>query len=440
MIATNHHPTDAMLFRLFSILGAVLLYGGCTTADLEITITPLAASEVPLAENRIAFANASDSLQNLDFRVAERFRPGSNADRLTQTLRHVTEGRYDDALVMATILQDSADGGLAILAFQMRQVLLREARAYTAWQDAQRAFQQTHPDYEPEAMSAMLAAMPEETFTFAETPYASTLTVGVTGSPLLAIQANGVDIPFWFDTGAAFTVIAASEAERLGVVSLDVAEALNVTTSTTKQVGARMGYFPNLKVGHLHVQNHPTFIIDDADLTFTLDDGQTLKLDGIIGWNLIRHIRAELDYADGTYLLTASTPNPSLERNLFWLGYPVVRGMTETGQPLLFGLDTGSRNTSLDENIFRKTTFTSITTDSVHIGGVGGFEWLPAQIATDFRFIVSDHLFHMPKAQSEVHEDVLFLAIDGVLGSDIARHMRMVVDFPNGHFSLRFPD
>jgi len=163
-------------------------------------------------------------------------------------------------------------------------------------------------------------------------------------------------------------------------------------------------------------------------------------LDGIIGWTVIRSLFTELDFAGGRYTVRLSEPVPGGERNLGWLGYPVVRLADGAGQPLLLGVDTGSRNTSITENILGKTELERVRRDTVSIAGVGGSVTEEAWIGENLTLAFPAVLATLPEVQSETTsgaDDILFFAADGVLGIDVAQTGVLTIDPPNGRLELR---
>jgi hypothetical protein len=119
-----------------------------------------------------------------------------------------------------------------------------------------------------------------------------------------------------------------------------------------------------------------------------------------------------------------------------------VRLADGSGQPLLFGVDTGSRNTSITPNILGKSDLGRLRRDTVRIAGVGGSVVEEAWIGESLTLAFPAALATIPEVQSETTsgaEDVLFFAADGVLGIDVAQAGVLTLDPPNGVLDLRPP-
>ena len=200
-----------------------------------------------------------------------------------------------------------------------------------------------------------------------------------------------------------------------------------------------MGVLVRLQVGEVMVRTLPVLVIADEDLTFHLPDGSSTSLDGIIGWTAIRSLFTELDFPRGRYTVRLSEPSPQGARNLGWLGYPLVRLADGGGQPLIVGVDTGSRNTSITENILGKTELGRVRRDTVRIAGVGGSVTEEAWMGDNLTLAFPSVLATIPAVQSETTsgaDDVLFFAADGVLGIDVAQTGVLTIDPPNGRLEL----
>jgi len=146
-------------------------------------------------------------------------------------------------------------------------------------------------------------------------------------------------------------------------------------------------------------------------------------------------LRLTVDFGAGRYGARRSSALEPPERNLSWLGYPIVRLASEKGQPLLFGLDTGSRNTSISDNAFRKVELGLVREETTRIGGVGGFVEADVRVAERLGLALAGRhvvLANVPTESESGSEDVFFLQADGVLGSDVFQGERLVLDYGNG--------
>ncbi len=359
-------------------------------------------------------------------------------NRLVQGLGQALNGRTRGARgtfeTLSWDARDAGEDGLAGLAAAAGANLRFEAMDYAgvvavAGEDAN------------DGLIAALATLRPQTLAQVA-PVSDRMVVGPRGQAGLEVEVNGRPGIWWFDTGASLSVVSRSAADRWGVRILEDVGPFRVSTASSLEARARLGEVDRLRVGEVEVGNHAVLVLPDGDLTFELEDGTTTALEGILGWTVIRSLRTELDLPASRYTARVSRSTPGRDRNLGWLGYPVVRLADGTGQPLLFGVDTGSRNTSITQNILRKSELGPVRLDTVRIGGVGGAVEEEARVAESLTLAFPDVLVTIPGVRTERTsgaDDVLFFRVDGVLGIDVAQGGILVVDPPKGRLELHTP-
>ncbi len=127
----------------------------------------------------------------------------------------------------------------------------------------------------------------------------------------------------------------------------------------------------------------------------------------------------------------------SIDRNLFWLGYPAVILHAEDGTPLNFELDTGARDTSINDNIRNKLCLGAVDTSQGLSIGSGGAEGSVRRRVTDFSFVQGLTRFHFERISiRNGTKDLAVLQPDGRLGSDVAVGGRMIIELPAGRFEV----
>ncbi|MEP7002656.1 MAG: hypothetical protein ABI969_19350, partial [bacterium] len=124
-------------------------------------------------------------------------------------------------------------------------------------------------------------------------------------------------------------------------------------------------------------------------------------------------------------------------RNLFWVGYPVVRMIAKDGRALLFGLDTGAEGTYVTTTLLRKHPDTPVAMRRGSIRGLGTEEHRTEWVARWFALSDGDYSMTLRNMPVAPERHWTFLLFDGVLGSDVALASRMHLDFQNGVFEMR---
>jgi len=412
-------PYPSSLFASLAILPGVV-------GAVEVTALP--ATEIPPPVDTIAYGRPGEALRNLDFEDAAPIRtaiPG-----LVEAFELLVAGRPEEARRAFEPLRALDDPDAAALATTVVAHLLYDAGRYDAVLELQ-----TGAGGDPDPIVVALSRIPERGLERLASPVTTELRRGVTGSPMVEVMAGDARQWMWVDTGATHTLLAERVAARLGVELIDAPPA-TIGTSTRDPVEARVGWLPELEVGEVRFRNHDVLVVPDEVVNLS-KDGVDVRVEAILGWNALRHLRVVLDPARDRYEMVPSTPTPVEETTLFWLGYPVVRLRSVTGQPLHFGLDTGSRNTSIGATAFDKIRFASVRSDSVTVGGLGGNERVASRIVDVLELVLAGHHVRIPDAQEEPHDDAVFIHLDGILGADLLEDAAMTIDYLNARFTVR---
>ncbi len=424
--------------RTTLVLAGVLLICCAGTRQTGISITELV--DTPPVSDRVTYDSYQRALENLRFDFAEEHGIEGELRSLSLALESVVSGDLRAADRRWTELERSDNADLAQVAQMIRDNLMFDAGDYRSL--ANRIVERGG---DPPPLVAALERVPPQEIDYAADPVAMGLKLGANrrvdgnqlapGSPLVDVEANGTRVFLGLDTGATLSVLAETLARRLDV---EVVEGFDISsnTATSIQVTSRIGWLRELRLGSVTFRNHPVFIMRDADLTFPLPDGSTEVMEGVVGWNAIRHATVELDYANGWYRATEPVARDYGVRNFFWLGYPMTRIQAGNGQSLLFGVDTGAGNTSITENIFTKLDFAETRTETITFGGAGGSERVETDVVDELALVITGHRVVLPDVPRELPFNDVFVVTDGVLGSDLAGRTRMTIDFPNGYFAI----
>jgi aspartyl protease len=165
-----------------------------------------------------------------------------------------------------------------------------------------------------------------------------------------------------------------------------------------------------------------------------------VKIDGIIGFDIIRYLDLEVDYGEGTLRLrNPAASRHESDRNMFWVGLPVVRLTSGDGLPLHFGLDTGAQQTFVTETMLDKLQLQAARVESRRVGGLGGEISLRAPVLPDVRLFVRGFpiLFRSAVVRAPVYQ--VLASLDGVLGGDVWNSGIVRIDMTNGIFAIRRP-
>ena len=169
------------------------------------------------------------------------------------------------------------------------------------------------------------------------------------GSPVARAALNQSSAELWLDTGASFSVIGSDVA-----VGADIWPVPGVTARATigasgegHSVDVQLGIIGRLGVGALMGSDTPVVILPEEELRFRILFVTIVHVDGLLGWDVLGHLRVTVDYPAASLAFEPSSPSAAGDRNLFWYGLPIVVGLTLEGRRLLLGVDTGAARSYL---------------------------------------------------------------------------------------------
>ena len=284
--------------------------------------------------------------------------------------------------------------------------------------------------------------VPPKTIAFRTSSTVMPMSISAVGTPLVPVRIGGKNFNFWLDTGSSMTMLASDVARDLNIVPL-VSDTLEIVTSTGR-VKAHPALLPLIQLGTLVIRNAPTMIVDESLMQMRepkpIEISPKVKIDGIIGFDIIRQLDLEVDYGDASLKVrNPTTSRRETDRNMFWVGLPIVQLTSGDGIPLHFGLDTGAQQTFVTETMLDKLQVQAARVESRRVGGLGGEVSLRAPVLPDVRLFVRGFpiLFRSAVVRAPVYQ--VLASLDGVLGGDVWNSGVVRIDMTNGIFSVRHP-
>jgi predicted aspartyl protease len=406
MIACAHNPAAARQVRHMSYWEAL--------SELH----PADAVSSARTQSEKDFAEALGSLMSGDIEGAEK-----RFSQLRQTASDSIIRAGSRVVYTATLQYQEKWETLAALKRQSLTPEQHDRASIELWADA-------------------FSRVPPKKFTFRSSQSRVMMSMSAVGTPLIPVKIAGKDYNFWLDTGSSLTMLASDVANDLRIQPL-VADTLEIVTSTGR-VKAQPVLVPELQLGPLTVDNVPAMIVDEAMMQMHEPESMLLsrpvKIDGIIGFDIIRQLDVELDYGESVIKLrNPATSRPDHERNMFWVGMPVIRMSSVDGLPLHFGLDTGAQVTFVTETLLDKLQLSPARVESRRVGGLGGEISMRAPVMPDVRLLVRGYpvIFRGAAVRAPVYQ--VLASLDGVLGGDIWNSGVVRIDMTNGVFAIRRP-
>jgi predicted aspartyl protease len=344
----------------------------------------------------------------------------------------------------AAVSRQATDIGLAVAAQIMLARTLLYERKWATLRDLAITSSLAPADRENtadlEKWGHAFANVGEQTTSLPEEPVSLRLRITPVGTPTIRVRINGKVYDFWIDTGSSMTVVSSRVAAEANVpmVSPDTL----VVGTFAGVVAVRPAVVKRMEIGPIVFSNSPAIVMDAAFMRIkSTAEGVTgagLRVDGIIGWDIIRHLDLVMDYQGGT--ITLSRPeqlhtNGTALQNLTWMGKPLVQVARQPGGTFHFRLDTGAQASFLNASILEKAGVAARS----YGGQVFGFaetgrrtDRIVPILALDVggkTLRLEGVIVYGPSLSGLVNSD-------GILGSDIGRFGKIRIDATNGLFSV----
>src|SRR5260221_584720 len=266
-----------------------------------------------------------------------------------------------------------------------------------------------------------LSSLPPPVIEVPDYPTTIRLRRSAFGTPVITVRVNGHEHEFWLDTGASLTLVSASVAKDadLKLAALDTL-ALGVVGG---HIPARAVLIDSLAVGPVIARGISAALVSPG--TLRLDHRvvngvtESVSIDGVIGTDVLRALDLVLDAAAGTLTIRKPRPNPLAARNLYWIGYPVVRLVAQDGTPLILGLDTGAEGTYVTPSLLRKLPRTSVAMRRAVIGGLGSEVQRTSWIAREVALSDGDYALTLRNIPITSDRRWTFITFDGVIAASI---------------------
>jgi len=163
-----------------------------------------------------------------------------------------------------------------------------------------------------------------------------------------------------------------------------------------------------------------------------------LRVDGILGWDIIRQFDLTMNYSTGTI----SLKRPERQRRtgdsrqrLAWLGKPLVEVRTKAGARLHFSLDTGAQTTFLNAAALDRAGASARVSDN-RVFGIARTGRETDRVVPFLSVDVGGKSMRLENVIVYGPVTSGLINTDGILGSDVARYGSLHIDATNGVFSI----
>lgn len=252
----------------------------------------------------------------------------------------------------------------------------------------------------------------------------------VAGLWRIPLTMNDTTVNFVFDTGAGFSVITATYAQKMGVRLIDGAS-VPVTSGLTGMVNrVPLGIAPQLVLGNIKVENVVFLVFPDEDLSFA---NGAYVIEGILGLPVIKEFETFSIEKDELFVPQNPSDSKTLPNMILDQLKPVIY-MKYKGELLPFTFDSGANQSDFSNNFyhaFQKEIDQVGQKTSSTIGGAGGNLTREILVMPQLEFSIGDKTAVFKDAQVSTSEistnGTLYY---GNLGQDlIGQFGKMTINF-----------
>jgi hypothetical protein len=241
------------------------------------------------------------------------------------------------------------------------------------------------------------------------------------GGKNLPVTINSDSFDFIFDTGANFSAIVRSLAEKYNMDILP--DSIEVGGVGPNKVFAQIAVCPEFYLGNIKIQNAVFLVFDDKDLTFSpfrffLKFFFKIKCLGIIGYPIIAALKEVQITRDG-YFIVPETETVFAGSNMAMAGLTPL--ISIEGNPYIF--DTGSNTTTFFKPYYlanKDEIESKYRIRRIRYGGVGGNVRTRGYII-DVKLNVQDRDIFLRRRALLLEEEPYTKGIWGYIGMDVIR-------------------
>lgn len=253
--------------------------------------------------------------------------------------------------------------------------------------------------------------------------------------PVMTVQINGKSCDLLIDTGALATIVTASVVEHCNLTVEE--KTIGVEAATEGTLAAQAARIDELTIGRSIIKGKRCVIIPDDALDFSAVGGP--KIDGLIGWEVIKYLHWEIDYQNRKIKVRASIPE-DVKRNMCCDFFPMVKMTINEDETIVAGFDTGGIATNWGKSMVARIS--GAEQGEREMIGAGqsepslysGYEVQAMSVDINDTQIVLQNAFIL--ADSEYSKGRTLVQA-GALGSDAARGKILVIDYPNRFLGIR---
>lgn len=235
------------------------------------------------------------------------------------------------------------------------------------------------------------------------------------GTPIVEVKVNDRSYHFWLDTGAGMTVLSSAIAAACNIQQ-SVASAAMAFAAIGKALEMDPGIIDSLEISSMKVFHHPCIILSKKDLEFKILGIRLLKIDGIIGWNLLQELDIAIDNTSDSVTIDLPDSHHSDAHNFCWLGEPLIACTDSKGDSCLFFLDTGAAAPGIYTPFLSPQDTINAKKKTMLMGSAGGVKKSKTWVLPLVKLQVAGQPVELKHVFVHPNDTDKLLPSDGVLG------------------------
>jgi hypothetical protein len=380
----------------------------------------------------------------LDIEGAQEIAATASEKRFTEAFTLLSAGDLEHAEEIFTELSaEPADVTIAVTSKNMLAMALLYEHKWDRLRALKEEWNVADKDHENIAALAWgtaFAGAPAPATFFPVKPVSIPLRLTAVGTPIINVGINGRHYNFWLDTGSSITVLSSTVARDAHVAPLGRDTLLVGTFAGAATV--RPAVLDHLEIGQIVIANSPAIIMDESLMRVQGGSNAVatagLAVDGIIGWDVIRHFDMSMDYRTGVVIFRLPKDlrtRGTSAQNLIWAGKPFVNVRAKYAGQMHFTLDTGAQSSFIDSTAIGKLRVSAVptTTRAYGIGKSGGNT---VRVVRQAKLTIAGKSLLMKDIIVNDQPPTGLIESDGILGSDISQFGTIRIDATNGLFSI----